>query len=106
MVADFRRRFWVSLVLSIPVLALAPLIQGWLGLGDVLAFRGDRTAGFGSGVLGIAVARVLVALQQVVGLGCGGQQGSWQQCGSEGEGERTTQHGGSLEGGFLGGRDA
>ena len=43
MVADFRRRFWVSLVLSIPVLALAPLIQGWLGLGDVLAFRGDRT---------------------------------------------------------------
>jgi P-type Cu2+ transporter len=40
MVADFRRRFWVSLVLSIPVLALAPLIQGWLGLGDVLAFRG------------------------------------------------------------------
>src|SRR5262245_4225408 len=42
MVADFRRRFWVSLVLSIPVLALAPLIQTWLGLGDVLAFRGDR----------------------------------------------------------------
>src|SRR5262245_5148651 len=42
MVADFRRRFWVSLVLSIPVVALAPLIQAWLGLGDVLAFRGDR----------------------------------------------------------------
>ena len=42
MVADFRRRFWVSLVLSIPVLALAPLIQGWLGLGDGLAFRGER----------------------------------------------------------------
>src|SRR5262249_37939982 len=42
MVADFRRRFWVSLVLSIPVLALAPLIQGWLGLGDLVAFRGDR----------------------------------------------------------------
>jgi Cu2+-exporting ATPase len=42
MVADFRRRFWISLVLSIPVLALAPLIQEWLGLGDLLAFRGDR----------------------------------------------------------------
>ncbi len=42
MVADFRRRFWVSLVLSVPVLALAPLIQAWLGLGDVLAFPGDR----------------------------------------------------------------
>jgi len=27
MVADFRRRFWVSLILSVPVLALSPLIQ-------------------------------------------------------------------------------
>jgi Cu2+-exporting ATPase len=42
MVADFRRRFWVSLVLSIPVLVLAPLIQAWLGLGEMLAFPGDR----------------------------------------------------------------
>jgi Cu2+-exporting ATPase len=43
MVADFRRRFWVSLVLSIPVLALAPLIQAWLGLSEALAFPGDRS---------------------------------------------------------------
>src|SRR2546425_5162693 len=42
MVADFRRRFWVSLILSIPVLALAPLIQAWLGLSERLAFPGDR----------------------------------------------------------------
>ena len=42
MVADFRRRFWISLVLSIPVLALSPLIQAWLGLGERLAFPGDR----------------------------------------------------------------
>ncbi|HSE05672.1 MAG TPA: copper-translocating P-type ATPase [Methylomirabilota bacterium] len=41
MVTDFRRRFWVSLVLSIPVLGLAPLIQAWLGLEQVLAFPGD-----------------------------------------------------------------
>jgi Cu2+-exporting ATPase len=27
----FRRRFWVSLVLSIPVLVYSPTIQGWLG---------------------------------------------------------------------------
>ncbi len=27
----FRRRFWVSLVLSIPVLVFSPSIQGWLG---------------------------------------------------------------------------
>jgi Cu2+-exporting ATPase len=43
MVADFRRRFWVSLVLSVPVLALSPLIQAWLGLGEALAFPGDRS---------------------------------------------------------------
>ena len=40
MVADFRRRFWVSLALTVPILALAPLIQQWLGLD--IAFRGDR----------------------------------------------------------------
>ena len=27
----FRRRFWVCLVLSIPVLVYSPTIQGWLG---------------------------------------------------------------------------
>jgi len=47
MVADFRRRFWVSLILSIPILALAPLIQSLLGLGDALAFPGDSYIQFG-----------------------------------------------------------
>jgi len=41
-VADFRRRFCVSLVLSMPVLALSPLIQSSLGFGEKLAFPGDR----------------------------------------------------------------
>ncbi len=41
MVADFRRRFWVSLVLTAPILALAPLIQSALGLEAALAFPGD-----------------------------------------------------------------
>jgi len=41
MVADFRRRFWISLLLTGPVLALSPLIQKVLGLGDALRFRGD-----------------------------------------------------------------
>ena len=40
MVADFRRRFWVSLVLTVPVLALAPLIQRFLGIEGVLDFPG------------------------------------------------------------------
>jgi Cu2+-exporting ATPase len=46
MVADFRRRFWVSLILTIPVLVLAPLIQELLGLEDVLAFPGDSYVQF------------------------------------------------------------
>jgi len=40
MVADFRRRFWISLVLTVPVLALARHIQGWLGLTTTLTFPG------------------------------------------------------------------
>ncbi len=41
MVADLRRRFWVSLVLSIPVIALAPTVQRFLGVREALHFRGD-----------------------------------------------------------------
>ncbi|MFO8091313.1 MAG: heavy metal translocating P-type ATPase [Desulfatiglandaceae bacterium] len=47
MVADFRRRFWISLVLSIPILGLSTLIQGLLGLEDVLAFPGQGYVQFG-----------------------------------------------------------
>ena len=42
MIADYRRRFWVVLAATIPILALAPMIQGWLGLEDALRFPGDR----------------------------------------------------------------
>lgn len=41
MVADFRRRFWIALLLTIPILALSPLIQGFLGIADALQFPGD-----------------------------------------------------------------
>ncbi|MBK1702191.1 copper-translocating P-type ATPase [Thiococcus pfennigii] len=41
MVADFRRRFLVSLALTLPILALSPLIQRTLGLEAALAFPGD-----------------------------------------------------------------
>ena len=47
MVADFRRRFWVSLALTVPVLAPAPLIQAALGLREALAFPGDAFVQFG-----------------------------------------------------------
>jgi len=42
MVADFRRRFWISLVLTIPILILSPLVQGFLGLEGVISFPGDH----------------------------------------------------------------
>ena len=41
MIADFRRRFWVSLALTIPILLLSPLIQHLLGLEAALAFTGS-----------------------------------------------------------------
>jgi Cu2+-exporting ATPase len=41
MVEDFKKRFWVSLALTVPILALSPMIQRFLGLGDALAFPGD-----------------------------------------------------------------
>src|SRR5260370_10485641 len=47
MVADFRRRFWVSLLLTAPVLALAPMIQQGLGLRELLHFPGDSFIAFG-----------------------------------------------------------
>jgi Cu2+-exporting ATPase len=41
MVADFRKRFWISLALTVPILLLSPMIQGALGLGTRLRFSGD-----------------------------------------------------------------
>ena len=41
MVADFKRRFWISLVITIPVLILSPMIQRLFSLGDSLRFSGD-----------------------------------------------------------------
>jgi P-type Cu2+ transporter len=40
MIADFRRRFWICLALTVPVLILSPVIQQFLGLGDRLRFGG------------------------------------------------------------------
>jgi len=40
MVADFRRRFWICLALTAPILALSPMIQQWLGLEQAWGFPG------------------------------------------------------------------
>ncbi|RLC34008.1 MAG: heavy metal translocating P-type ATPase [Candidatus Nealsonbacteria bacterium] len=42
MVADFKKRFIISTVLTIPVLLLSDLIQKFLKLDDVLKFTGDK----------------------------------------------------------------
>lgn len=41
MIADFKQRFWVSLVLTVPILLLSPMIQDFLGLGETLRFSGS-----------------------------------------------------------------
>lgn len=41
MISDFRRRFWVSLGLTGPILLLSPMIQHWLGIADRLVFAGS-----------------------------------------------------------------
>ena len=41
MVTDFRRRFWISLALTVPILLLSPLVQELLGIEDIIAFTGD-----------------------------------------------------------------
>ncbi|MFZ5558482.1 MAG: copper-translocating P-type ATPase [Pseudomonadota bacterium] len=41
MIGDFRRRFWISLALTVPIVALSPMLQHWAGFGDSLRFAGD-----------------------------------------------------------------
>lgn len=47
MVADFRRRFWVSLGLTIPILAISPHFWGLVGLPAPVTFTGARYVLFG-----------------------------------------------------------
>lgn len=42
MVEDFRRRFWISIVLTLPILMLSPMIQEFVGLGESLRFAQDQ----------------------------------------------------------------
>jgi Cu2+-exporting ATPase len=41
MVQDFKKRFWVSIILTVPVLLLSPLIQRALRIQDSIGFPGD-----------------------------------------------------------------
>jgi len=46
MVQDFRKRFWLSLALTVPILLLSPMIQQVWGLGEGLRFKGDLIISF------------------------------------------------------------
>jgi len=41
MARDFRKRFWISLVMTVPVLLISPMIRQFLGLSDIMSFPGD-----------------------------------------------------------------
>ncbi|MGM0401500.1 MAG: heavy metal translocating P-type ATPase, partial [Chloroflexota bacterium] len=40
----FRRRFWINLVLTIPILLFSPMLQEWLGF-SMPTFPGSRWVG-------------------------------------------------------------
>lgn len=42
MVKDFRKRFWISILLSLPILILSPMIQQFLGIEESIRFSGDN----------------------------------------------------------------
>ncbi len=42
MISDYKKRFWISLGLTIPILLLSPMIQKFLGLDDKLSFAGSQ----------------------------------------------------------------
>ena len=41
MISDFKKRFYISLFLTIPIIILTPMIQHWIGLGERFRFTGD-----------------------------------------------------------------
>jgi Cu2+-exporting ATPase len=47
MAADFRKRFWISLGLTLPILVLSPMLQTLVGLREAIHFTGDIYVLFG-----------------------------------------------------------
>ena len=42
MIEDFRKRFWISIIVTVPIILLSPMIQHWLGLGELLSFSSAK----------------------------------------------------------------
>lgn len=47
MAVDFRKRLWISLVLTLPIHALSPMLQSLVGLREAIRFPGDIYVLFG-----------------------------------------------------------
>jgi P-type Cu2+ transporter len=47
MATDFRKRFWISLVITLPILVLSPMLQTLVGLREAIRFPGDIYVLFG-----------------------------------------------------------
>lgn len=47
MAEDFRKRFWISLVFTLPILVLSPMLQTLVGLREAIRFSGDIYVLFG-----------------------------------------------------------
>ena len=45
---EFRRRFWISLALAVPVIAFSPMIRDWLGLAEVTGVQEAVAPVFGT----------------------------------------------------------
>lgn len=41
MVKDFKQRFWISLIITVPILILSPMIKKYLHLETIISFKGD-----------------------------------------------------------------
>ncbi len=48
---DFKKRFWIALALTVPVMALSPMIQKFFGIAGALDFPGGRYVQFGFSVV-------------------------------------------------------
>jgi Cu2+-exporting ATPase len=47
MAGEFRKRFWISLALTLPILVLSPMLQSLVGLREAIRFPGDIYVLFG-----------------------------------------------------------
>lgn len=41
MIQDFKKRFWISLIITLPILILSPMIRHFLGLKEIISFTGE-----------------------------------------------------------------